>query len=222
MKILFNYASRSRPQNFFRGLDSIVLNIYDKDLFHVVCSLDSDDPEMNNGNVIKKLSEYKNVSYYFGKSKNKIDAINREISNFPDFDILINFSDDMIFTKKHFDQILRGAMMAYFPDLDGFLHFNDSNQKRTSTMTVEGRKYFDRFGFIYHPEYISLFCDNEAQDIAQRLDKYKYVGDSIKIFTHIHPSFGRVRVDEQYKHTQSFYQVDRLTYLARLKKNFYL
>lgn len=221
MKILFNYASRSRPANFFRGLDSIVNNVAN-DLFHIVCSLDVDDREMNNTGVINRLNEYKNVTHYFGISKNKIHAINREIPNFPDFDILVNFSDDMEFIQKHFDEIIREEMQKYFPDLDGFLHFFDGNQNRTSTMTVEGKKYFDCCGFVYHPAYVSVFCDNEAQDIAQILGKYRYVGDDVRIFKHIHPSFGLVPVDKQYKHTQSFFPKDRLTYLFRKKNNFYI
>jgi hypothetical protein len=89
-------------------------------------------------------------------------------------------------------------------------------------MTVEGREYFKCCGFVYHPAYISVYCDNEAQDIAQMIGKYMYVGDEVKIFKHIHPSFGLAPEDKQYRHTQSFFPADRLTYLTRKKKNFYI
>lgn len=223
-KILFKYASRSRPQNFFRGLDSIVNNLSDKENYHIQITLDSDDHTMNTVSVRDRIASYSNTSVFFGTSKNKIDAINRDRKKFPDdWQILINFSDDQIFTKKGFDDIIRSEMQKHFPDLDGFLHFHDGNQPRLATMSIIGKKHYDRTGYIYNPDYISVYCDNHAQEYAQALGKYKYMGDKVNIMMHIHPLHGhKVEFDAQYNKTEDrkIYLKDKETYRKYKMNNF--
>src|SRR5262245_12170391 len=91
---LFKYPSRSRPDRFFRCLNSIYHNVSDKDHFHVSCTLDFDDKTMNNKDVIEKINSYKNISISWGYSKTKIDAINRSMPPI-DWDIVFCMSDDM-------------------------------------------------------------------------------------------------------------------------------
>ena len=100
-KILFKYASRSRNEKFFDGLDNILNNLNDLNNFCILCSLDADDETMNNQQSIKRITEYvkkypANIVVKFGKSKNKIDAINRDVNDFKerfDFDILDEKTD---------------------------------------------------------------------------------------------------------------------------------
>ena len=223
-KIVFNFASRSRPVNFFIGLESIINNISDRDNYHIVCAFDLDDISMNNPKVRSKLDAYEKLSYYFGVSKSKIDAINREIDKFPDWDILVNFSDDQEFIKYGFDDIIRKGFDDYFPNGDGFLHFHDFYQNRLSVMSVIDKKHFDRTGYIYHPDFLSVYSDNFSQDFAIRHNCYKYMGDDVKIFEHKHPLRNKkYNWDSQYleQNDTSLYQIDRVTYL-RLKKEFNL
>jgi hypothetical protein len=64
----------------------------------------------------------------------------------------------------------------YFPDLDGALHYSDGYQKnKLITLSILGRKLYDYFGYIYHPDYKSLYCDNEFTQEVYRLDKVKYI-----------------------------------------------
>ena len=219
-RILYKYTSRSRPANFFRGLDSIK-NRSVSDNYQVLCSFDLDDLTMNNEEVIERLKGYKNVSYIFGHSKNKIDAINRDMDKVEGWDILVNMSDDMVFIADGFDDEIRNA----FDSDDLMVNFNDGNQKdNVCTMSIISKKYYDRFNYIYHPEYVSLWCDCEATDVARILGKYKYMGDDNIIFRHLHPSFGLCRYDEQYMKTESheLRSKDQITYDQRRAKNFEL
>lgn len=222
LKILFKYTSRSRRDNFFRGMDSIVNNLSNKEDYHILVSLDVDDAVMRNEEVLEKIKSYKNTNVYYGISYSKIDAINRDLPLAKDFDILVNFSDDQVFTQFGFDDIIRQQMLDSFPDTDGFLHFHDGNQNRLATMSIVGKKYFDRTNYIYHPDYQSVYCDNEEQEKAKILGKYKYAGDSMKIMMHIHPAMGHGKhlLDEQYIRTESFYPVDKETYHRRMAINF--
>lgn len=215
-KILFKYTSRSRVENFFRGLDSIVSNLANKEDYHVLCTFDTSDKEYANSEFVERLKRYDNLSHYFGISTSKVNAINRDLPFAPPFSILINFSDDQIFIKNGFDDDIRKDFNG---DYDQFLHYPDSNVKHLlPTMSVIGVDYYSRFNYIYMENFHNVYCDNAEMDKAKILKKYKYVDR--QIFDHLHPAFGRAPMDAQYEKTEekSGYARDHATYI-RLKKN---
>lgn len=216
MKILFNLASRSRPQKLKETIENII-NHCEGFSYWILVSIDVDDPtlpEMQKHGFFHPSF----VRVSLGKSKNKVDAINRFSEYSGEWDIVVNTSDDMRFTVLGFDNIIRANMPA---DLDAFLHFPDGfAAERLPTMSIMGKAYFDRFGYIYHPDYISLWCDNEAMEVAQKLGKYKFVNE--RIFEHFHPANGNAKTDAQYRKTESFYRIDEKTFKKRKAMNFYL
>jgi hypothetical protein len=226
-KILFKYASRSRNEKFFDGLDNILSNLNDLNNFCILCSLDADDETMNNQQSIKRITEYvkkypANIVIKFGKSKNKIDAINRDVNEFKerfDFDILVNFSDDMQFIVQSFDKIIREKFYIAYPNLDGNIYFNDGFVgDAISTMSIIGRKYYDKFNYIYHPSYNSLWCDNEYTMVAKTEKKIVYFDE--KIYIHNHPANIGGFIDTQLMKTESFNEIDRENFNKRLTNNF--
>lgn len=226
MKILIKFASRSRPYKFFNCIKNINDHQVSNNLT-ILCSLDEDDQSMNTPEIKDWFARYRKngIISCYGKSKNKIDAINRDMHQAPEWDILINFSDDMLFVKKGFDQVIMNDMVSNFPDLDGVLHYHDGHKygAQLMTMSIMGKKYYDRFNYIYHPDYISLWSDNEAMDVAKMLARYKYMGDGNIIFNHNHPmhqGMGQMNYDAQLRHTESFFQQDKLTYLKRKARQF--
>jgi hypothetical protein len=64
-----------------------------------------------------------------------------------------------------------------------------------------GRDYYKRFNYIYHPSYLSVYCDNEATEVAKRLGKYLYKPDSV--YTHLHPSNVSAHWDALYEKNES-------------------
>jgi hypothetical protein len=226
-KILFKFATRSRTEKFFEGLENIISMVADKTNFCILVSADSDDTSMNNKETIERLKAYlinypNNIIIKFGKSISKIDAINRDVNDIKnrfDFDILVNFSDDMKFLVHGFDNIIRDKFNQIFPDTNGNIYFNDGFVKDAiSTMSIIGRKYYDKFNYIYHPSYKSLWCDNEYTDIAKRDGKIQYYDEIL--YKHFHPSNIGGFVDDQLRHTESFSDVDFKNYEARKKNNF--
>lgn len=193
MRILFKYTSRSRPKEFLRGLYSIIDNVVSDD-YDVLVSLDLDDP---------KLDQYGNCSAVIGTSTGKIDAINRDLNEYQgDWELIVNMSDDMIFTVKGFDNIIRDLFAKHFPNGDGFLHLNDGHQgDNVSTMSIMDRKYYNRDRYIYHPEYKSLWCDAEATEVAWMRGRYAY--EPIVLFDHLHPAWGLAPNDPQYIASES-------------------
>ncbi len=226
-KILFKFASRSRPQKFFSALDNLLSNIADLNNFCILISLDLDDVTMVNAETIKKITQYvqkypDKIIVKFGHSKNKIDAINRDVNEIKekfDFDILVNFSDDMEFIQHSFDNIIRDKFFCHYPDTDGNIYFNDGFVgDRISTMSIIGRKYYDKFNYIYHPSYYSLWCDNEYTELAKINHKILYFQE--RIFNHNHPANVGGFIDEQLIKTESYSEIDRQNYEKRLKNNF--
>ena len=221
--ILFKFPSRGRPERFFNSLDSIYNNIDDHTNYHVSCTLDSDDVTMNNEDVISRIRTRKNISIEWGKSKSKVDAVNRNVPRVP-FDIIINHSDDMLFTVYGFDTMIRVDMLAHFPNFDGLLHYPDQDAKEhLATMYIAGRKWWEfRDKKIYHPSYKSLWCDNEEMAVAQLCDKYKYCGYQINI--HLNPAYAHNNMprDEMFDRQQGDWQEDELNFHKRKQNNFYL
>lgn len=219
MHILFKFTSRSRPQKFLDGLKNITDMVNDKVNYTILCTLDEDDTTMNTEAIRELTGRYPNTIMQYGTSKSKIDAINRDMSVVKDWDILVVMSDDMRFTATGFDTLIREGMAHNFPDLDGFLHYPDTTAKTAlATMSIMGRKYFERDNYIYHPSYQSLFCDNEAMEVAQARGKYLFMG--IPILDHLHPAYNLSEWDEQYMFQQNLWGVDEANYLLRKAKNF--
>jgi hypothetical protein len=88
-----------------------------------------------------------------------------------DWDILVVMSDDMVCVTHGWDDIIRQDMNENFPDTDGVLHYNDGNQKaNVMTMSIIGRKYYKRDGYIYNPEYQSFVvrCGSNGSGTHER------------------------------------------------------
>ena len=219
MKILIKFPSRGRVDRFFSALDACVSNIQDKANYHVSFTLDSDDPVMNNDNVVARLMEYDNVSIGWGKSKSKVDAINRSMPDI-EWDILVNLSDDQFFNIYGWDTMVRVEMANHFPDGDGYLHFQEKDSMSAlCVQTICDKKYYDRFGYIYHPAYKSLFCDNEQFLVAKKLGRYIYI--PYEIMTHSNPAYGYLPKDEMFLKQQEIgYTIDQQTFIERQAKDF--
>lgn len=225
--IMVKFTSKARPLKFLNCIENIINHASSN--VSILCTLDEDDALMNNEFIRQALINYQNSSpqkqfplqYIYGTSKNKVDAINRDINlaTRQDWGIIVNFSDDNLFEINNFDTIIRTHMADNFSDTDGCLHFNDGfTSNLLCTQSIIGRKYFDKFGYIYHPSYASLFCDNEFTEVAQRDNKIKYINQVI--CRHNHPvNIGGI-ADEQLKHCDSFWDADQANYNKRKANNF--
>ena len=214
MHIHYNFATRSRPEKMAAAFATIQAYSHSKK-YTVGLTVDDDDTVTLNSNELSDLLKFPNVFINMGKSKSKVHAINRGMEGWQG-DIVVNMSDDMRFLKQGFDIDI---INAFEGNLDLFIHFPDGRVNHLlPTMSIMGRTYYDRFGYIYHPQYESLWCDNEAMDVAKMCNAYKYVDK--RIFDHYHPAWTGEPVDALLNHTQSFYRADEITYIRRSKAGF--
>lgn len=214
-KILYNFATRSRPEKFFAALDNIK-KMSNTDNYIVLAKLDNNDPSN-----YERIKDYPYCIIISGFSRNKVHAINRGIIK-DGWDILINMSDDIRWTVKGFDDIIRRDT-----EEDIFLHYPEpfadeqcakQNKPPISVVSIMEKKYYERFNYVYHPSYISLWGDNEATEVARNLGRHKFVNE--QIFSHDHPQTGRCKMDAQYRFTESFYGRDKITFTRRKARGF--
>jgi hypothetical protein len=219
MKILIKFPTRNRKDKFFEVLQKYYDFATDLSKIEFLITLDYDDDSMNNQEVIDKLKSYENLRFVFGKSNNKIHAVNRDIE-LGDWDIILLASDDMIPIEKGYDEQIRFNMTINYPNTDGILWFNDGNRKDLNTLCILGKKYYERFGYIYHPDYKSLWADNEFMTIGNLLKKQIFI-DKV-IIHHQHPDWGYGGRDIIHSLNSNHDREDRMVFQRRQKMNFEL
>lgn len=218
MRILFKLTTRSRMQKAYNSIVNIIEKC-NSDNYLILVTCDKDDEAMKDFKF-----DHPNVQIDREENtiKTKVYAINRDIEKIPEWDILVSTSDDMEFVTQGFDDIIR---QDFNNNLDQLIHYNDGNQKENvCTLSIMGREYYERFGYVYHPDYKSLWCDVEAGDVAQMLGKYKYMGDEKILFRHMHPAWGLAESDEQYAKTEApeMWEHDYQVIKKRKADNYYL
>lgn len=214
MKILFKYPTRQRPDMFKKVLDKYYSMLSGLHEYEFVISLDIDDMSMSDPEMLAYMNSKPNLSYYHGNNQNKVQAINADLQG-KVFDILFLISDDMDPIISGFDDIIAQDMIRHFPKLDGVLHYNDGRVgKRLNTLSIMGRLIYEQWGYIYHPDYVSLWCDNEFQSVSEASGKSAYI-DKV-IVKHDWENFS----DALRKKNEAFYNTDRAVFNMRKAAGF--
>lgn len=219
MKILVKFPTRSRPEQFLKTLSEWYSKAKDNSNIEYLISYDIDDSKMNQGVLSRAKNIGPQIKLVGGVSSSKIHACNRDMDKAGNWDIVLLISDDMFVQVNGWDEIIRDNMGKKYPDTDGCLWFNDGHQDRICTLSCIGRRYYDRFNYLYHPSYKSLWCDNEFTDVAQGLNKITY--STLVIANHAHPCWGKkMKFDDLYRHNESFFKSDSEIYRLRKATNF--
>ena len=187
MRLLVQFPTYKRPAKFLACFEKYVFSASGKHdiFFNVNC--DDGDEQCATPQFVDYVNDIlvdrglKNICshVYFDKNTEKISAINAHIDT-ATFDILVCASDDMIPVFEGWDDEIVIAMQHFFPNLDGALHFDDSyTADKLITLSIMGVELYKHFGYIYHPDYKGLYCDNEYTREVKRMGKYAYIGKCI-------------------------------------------
>lgn len=220
MKILLKFPTRNRPHKFLSVLKKYIKKAKTKNI-SILVSCDSDDESMQQEVVKKVLSEYENLEIHYSDNKNKIEAVNADMDKTNlEYDIIVLASDDMIPVVDGWDEIVINDMKNHFPDTDGVLWYYDGFKKDLNTLCILGKKYYERFNYIYHPDYKSFYCDNEFTEVADKLEKQKFIEHTI--IHHQNPVWGFGGADELFIKNMKYEDEDKATYQKRKELNFEL
>lgn len=218
--ILAKVTSRDRPNKLINCISEYLRLASNPTAIKWLITLDFDDQSCNNLKFIEKLKTLVPEAYIsFGKSNNKIHAINRDIEAYTsanEWHILLNISDDQLPIVQGYDQIIRDTMPN---DLEYSLWFGDTWQWRINTMEIQGVNYYKRFNYIYHPSYKSFYCDNESTEVAMKLGKL--IKTNKVIIKHVHPATDQtIEYDFLYKKNQRYWDEDKALFNYRKTINY--
>ena len=197
--------SRSRPSKAYSTWQSWFINrsIEGSDW---ILSLDEDDPSPYEAHF-----DTTPIRIIRNKNRSAVDAINNA-AKLAKYDILMVVSDDTGVGYSGWDyKIIEAADCK----TDWLLKTDDGIQDYIVTMTVMDRKYYERDGFIYHPDFFHQFADTYLTclaDIRGRLIK-----SDLK-FPHNHYSKFAEFPDELHKRNDASWKEGQNTFVRLMKQ----
>ena len=206
LHILYKFPTRSRPHKARQRIEEIRANSVSPN-YTIMMSIDNDD-----ATTLEYVDFFNGCFIDLDSSPNKIHAINRNMDKAPHWDIVVVMSDDMQCQIKGFDNIIREGFKE---GLDNALWFFDGWQHNICTLVVMGRTRYEKFNYLYHPDYVSLWCDNEWTDVNKptRIDTI--------LFLHLHPAWKRGEpMDALYQRNEAYFGHDQQTYNRRKQLGF--
>lgn len=213
MKVLIKIPSRSRPDALKWTMTAYESKWSGNPRTAFLISADTDDLTMVGFKNPTKLP----CSVVYGTSESKIHAINRDVGGV-DWDILVVGSDDCVPQTGGWDDHMRKDFEQFFDNTDGLIWYPDGWNYRICCQPVLGRAYYERFNYIYHPDYKSLYCDNELTNVAKKLGKLKQ-SESVK-FDHLHYRNRKRHRDELDKRNEAHMKHDYELYRDRMRNHF--
>lgn len=198
--------SRSRPQRAQETARKWLENVGADCEF--ILSIDFDDP-------MKK--EYYNSFFLQSRivcesNRSAIDAINNAMK-VATGNIIIQISEDFDCPPLWGKKILEATQGKE----DWILKTQDGIQPWMITLPIMDRKYYNRFGYIYHPDYLHMFCDTELSCVAD-LTGRRITSDIL--FPHNHYSTGKTRKDSVSEKADLTWNQGQKLFKERYRKNF--
>lgn len=143
---------------------------------------------------------------------NAVEAINMAAKKTTG-NILIVVSDDTDCPPAWHQSIMQTVHGKY----DWILKTQDGIQPWIITMPIMDRAYYNRFGYIYHPDYIHMFCDTELSCVADLTGRRL---TSSLMFRHNHYSVSGSKPDAISQRADSTWDQGKKVFIERYKRNF--
>jgi len=173
-----------------------------------VLSLDTNDDS---------VVEYKRLfpvstKYFAYPNRSAIDAINNG-AGIATGDLFIVVSDDFD-CPEHWDTLLLNELNG---KSDFLVKTQDLLQPTLITLPIMDRTYYNRFGYVYHPDYLHMYCDQEMTAAGHLLGR---VITSSLVFEHKHYSTGKNEMDAISTKNDSTWGQGERVFNERLSFNF--
>lgn len=221
--IVIKMASRERPDKFKKTLQKHIDYLSGKHNVRFIITMDDDDATMNTEEMGEWLeSRDVPIKYNYGQSKTKIEACNADMEN-ETGDILILSSDDMIPCLEGYDDIISQGFDDCFPDYVGAIKFNDGLRPESDllmTLPVMGFPLYEAIGYLYHPDYTSIYCDNEMTSVCAKLKKLAISPVCLIRHEWIHGHNPNADALHQRNESVEMYQKDGAVFNERMKLDF--
>jgi hypothetical protein len=223
MKIKIIHPTRGRKQKALSTAHKWMTNADNAANIQYVFSTDIDDTE-EWVNLIQFAPDWfhnDRMQAWVIKNKNKsaIEAINTAASLInlaadKDEELLFIIVSDDTDCRKSWDTMLLNSIGN---QSDFCAKTNDGIQPTLITMPVIDRVYYERYGYVYQPDYVHMFADQELTAVAMMTGKY------IKLdlnFPHLHYTVGGMDYDAINAKNDATWAQGQNLFNERLKTNF--
>lgn len=216
MTIRLIHPSRSRPQKAYVTANKWLDSAGHSDLYvrHTL-SLDESDPKLNEYGTWFSPSKTRNI--IINNNSSVVEATNKA-AEITDDDILVYLSDD-------FDCPIMWshAIMDEFKGVTGpmLLKVDDCLQSfdvRVLTIPIMNRALYERLGYFWHPEYKSMFVDEDLWWTC-RNNGWLKKAPHLK-FPHLHHSIGKSQNDETYRRSEANWDQGKALFARRKAAGF--
>jgi hypothetical protein len=204
--ILVKFPTRGRPDKALEVLSRYHRMESSKHNVWYLVTLDDDDPDAVEsfqarlralGNMIVRSS---------GQKRTKVQAINADmdLASGLGWEVLVLASDDMIPKVQGWDDEIVKEMVGRHA-----VWLFDGHVRSICTLSIMDRATYESQGYIYHPAYESLWCDNEWTDVANPtfVDRV--------IIEHEHPLHVGGKRDELLVRNEKAFDRDKAVYFKR-------
>jgi len=173
---IIKFPTRSRPEKFKKVFEKYIAYLSGQHSVKFIVTMDEDDDTMNTPEIREWFDSLTvpngSIKYNYGQSKTKIEACNADMEG-EKCEIIVLASDDMVPCIEGYDDIIAKGFDQCFPDYVGAIKFNDGLRPKEDllmTLTVIGYPLYECLGNLYHPEYESVYPDNELTTVCARLN----------------------------------------------------
>ncbi len=207
------HPSRNRPTQAMETVKKWLSQAKNPKDIEYVISLDSSDPKLEAYRAaLQTIEKPYNLGITLHDNHTAIEAINNT-AKLVSGNLLIVVSDDFD-CPNLWDVALLDALKG---KKDFIVKTKDGLQPELITLPIMDRAYYERFGYIYFPQYQHMFCDTEMTDVGHLLGKV------IKLpitFYHRHYSTGLNKRDEISEKNDSTWKQGETLYNMRKVLNF--
>lgn len=212
-RISIIHPSRGRASIALSVVKSWMLKADHPESIEYILCIDTDDNEPYWQLAIDFLdSDAINIILSKHPNKSAIEAINRGALTATG-DILIVVSDDFD-CPEHWDTMLLQALEG---KEDFCVKTKDGIQPTLMTLPILDRNYYNRFGYIYHPDYLHMYSDQEMTAVAHMLGRNV---DVDLLFPHNHYSTKKFVKDAISIKNDKTYPQGKQVFDRRLRTNF--
>lgn len=208
------HPSRGRVEMATNTAAKWIENAVYKDRIEYWFACDSDDPQREAYH--NRISEL-NLRATYSVNGTAINAINRVAPNTKG-NLIVVVSDDFD-CPPQWDYFLLKKLEDKTDYLvktsDGYM-----NNKWLITLPIMDRAYYNRFGYVYYPEYQHMFSDTEMTCVGNMLGKVIDLQDPNFIFEHKHYSANKMVKDAINEKNDATWHQGKALFLSRHANDF--
>ena len=187
------HPSRNRTTRAAQAIEEWTSRFSGHNRLEYIVSIDTDDADIAG---YRRIAEHYGTRLLVNANRSLVDAVNRAAQQATQ-DLLVVVSDDFG-CPDGWDVALAGVV-GERRDVAVLVH--DGIFGRIMTLPILGIEIYRRLGYVYHPDYFSMFSDDDLTCTVERLGKL--VDARHLVFPHRHYKIGASALDETYARQNS-------------------